>query len=148
MPRPVSGRRGELHGLSGERGSGEGEQGPGGSGGDEGGDDAAAQEQQPEGGEGEESVLPQVGQRKGELDRGSRDRPDGGRSGAGPERLDAGGVAETVEVAAAEGYEGEGRGEGDQGCQQSAADPGGGVADDGDGLHDRAGGDLPERDGV
>src|SRR5258708_7171414 len=145
MPRPVSGRRGELLGLSGERGSGEGEQGPGGPGGEEGGADGAAQGQQPEGGGGEESVLPQVGQRKGERDRGSRERPDGGRSGAGQERLDAGGVAETVEMAAAEEYEGEGGGEGDQGCQQSAADPGGGVADDGDGLHDRAGGDLPER---
>ena len=38
----------------------------------------------------------------------------------------------------AEQDEQEGRGEGDGGGEQPAADPGGGVADDRDGLHDRA----------
>ena len=32
--------------------------------------------------------------------------------------------------------------------EEAAGQAGGGVADDGDGLHDRAGGDLAERDGV
>ena len=57
-------------------------------------------------------------------------------------------VAETVEVGCAEEHEREGRREGDERGEQTAADAGRGVADDGDGVDDRAGGDLAERDGV
>ena len=57
-------------------------------------------------------------------------------------------AAERSKRCGAEQDERERRGERDERGEQAAAEAGGGVADDGDGLHDRAGGDLAERDGV
>ena len=57
-------------------------------------------------------------------------------------------VAEPVEASGAEQHEGEGGSEGDERGEQPAAEAGCGVADDRDGLHDRARGDLSERDRV
>ena len=57
-------------------------------------------------------------------------------------------AAQAVEVAGAEQDERERRGEGDGRGEEPARQPGRRVADHGDGLHDRAGRDLAERDGV
>ena len=57
-------------------------------------------------------------------------------------------AADPVEAPAAEQDEHEGRREGDQRGEESAAEPRRRVADDSDGLHDRAGGDLAEGDRV
>ena len=56
--------------------------------------------------------------------------------------------AQLVEAAGAEQDEREGGAEGDERGEQPAAEPGGGVADDGDGLDDGSGGDLAQGDGV
>ena len=56
--------------------------------------------------------------------------------------------AQAVEALGADEDERERRRERDGGGEQPAADAGGGVADDGDRVHDRARRDLAERDGV
>ena len=97
---------------------------------------------------GEDRVLPRLGEGSRERDGRAEDRPDRGRTCAVEERPHAAVAAQPVEAVSAEQDERERRRERDGGGQEAAADPRGGVAHDGDGLHDRARGDLPERHGV
>src|SRR5215475_161824 len=84
----------------------------------------------------------------GEGDGGAVDGADGGGPGAVEEGPGAVVAADLVEPVGAEQDEREGGAEGDGRGEDAADQAGGGVADDGDGLDDRAGGDLAQGDGV
>ena len=87
-------------------------------------------------------------ERERERDGDADDGADRGGTGTVEEGAGAVVVAETVEVRRAEEHERERGCEGDERGEQAAGDAGRGVADDGHGVHDRAGRDLAERDGV
>ena len=87
-------------------------------------------------------------QRRGEQDGRAEDRPDRGRAGAVEERAHRGVAAQAVELPRADEHEHERRRERDRRGQQRAAHAGGGVADGGDRVDDRARRDLAERDRV
>ena len=89
-----------------------------------------------------------MGEGSGQGDGRAEDGADRRRARAVEERPGAPVAADLPEAGPAEQDEEERRGEGDHGGEDAAGDPGGGVADDGDGLNDRARRDLAEGDGV
>src|SRR5215468_6841839 len=127
---------------------GKGDDDPGCARAQEGQDDAAAQQQEQDQRSGEDGVLPGVAERAGERDGGAVDGADGGGPGAIEEGPGAVVAADLVEPVGAEQDEREGGAEGDHGGEDPADQACGGVADDGDGLDDRAGCDLAEGDRV
>src|SRR5581483_12360319 len=82
-----------------------------------------------------------------ERDRRAEDGADGGRPRAVEERPCALVAAQAVEAGGTEEDERERGSEGDERCEEPAADSGGAVADGGDGVHDGPRRHLPERDG-
>ena len=116
--------------------------------GDQGEDDAAAQREHEDERGRQDGVLPRLGERAGQRDGRAEDGAD--RGGPGPAEEGAGPAvaAQPVEPARSEQHEAERRREGDHRRQDAPGQPGRGVADHRHGLHDRAGGDLAERDGV
>ncbi len=97
---------------------------------------------------GQQRELPPLDQAGGERDRRAEDRADRGRAGAVEEGARRRQRPQPLEARAAEQHEGERRQEGDERREQRAAEAVGGVADDGDGVRDRAGRRLAERDRV
>ena len=111
-------------------------------------DDAAAQRQEQDQRGGEDGVLPVLGERAGQRDGGAEDGADGG----GPGTVEEGAHAGVRRIRSNRGRRaGRTRTTGENATTEarSAADEAGGrVADDGDGVDDRARGDLAEGDGV
>src|ERR1035441_6591048 len=87
-------------------------------------------------------------ERKAKRDCRSRNGTDDGRACPSEERLNRGVGPNLVESWSTEEDEEERWGERDKGSEKSAHDSGSGVADDSDGLDDRAGSDLAERNGI
>src|SRR5882757_2500600 len=108
-------------------------------------DDAAAGDEQPQEGGGKHRDLPGALQRKAQWDSGSGDSAHNTCAGSGEERLYQTVCAQSVKIRATEDDETKGWAEGDQCGEQATADAGRGVADDSDGLHDRARSDLTQR---
>src|SRR5205814_1586044 len=96
-----------------------------------------AQRQQQDHSGGEDGVLPGLAEVAGEGDGRAEDGTDGGGPGAVEEGAGPAVAAEAAEPPGAEQHEREGRGEGDRRGEQAPGEPGGGVADGGDGLDDR-----------
>ena len=116
--------------------------------GHQGEDDAAAQREHEDERAAQDGVLPRLAERAGQGNGRAEDGPDRGGPGPGQEGAGPAVAAQPVEPARSEQHEAERRREGDHRGQDPPGQAGGGVADDRDRLHDRAGGDLAERDGV
>jgi hypothetical protein len=89
-----------------------------------------------------------VAERPGQRDGRAVDGADGGGPGAAEEGPGGAVAADLVEPVGAEQDEREGRAEGDDRGKDATDQAGRGVADDGYGLDDGAGGDLAEGHGV
>jgi hypothetical protein len=89
-----------------------------------------------------------MGERPGQRDGGAEDGADGGGARAAEEGPRVAVAAELSEPGRSEQDERERRAERDDRGEDAAEQAGRGVADDGDGLHHRAGGDLAQGDGV
>jgi hypothetical protein len=116
--------------------------------GDQGEDDAAAQREHDDERGRQDGVLPRLGERAGQRDGRAEDGADRGGPGPAEEGTSPAVAAQPVEPARSEQHEAERRREGDHRGQDAPGQAGRGVADHRHGLHDRAGGDLAERDGV
>ena len=133
--------------MQGQAGQGGGDPERGGA--DEGADDAAFEHQQPDGGEGQDGLLPGVGDAAGEEDGRAEMAPIAAGPAPARNARTAAVAAEAVEApAAAEQTKTNDGVNATTAASSAAGDAGGGVADDRDGLHDGAGGDLAEGDRV
>jgi hypothetical protein len=105
-------------------------------------DDAPAQRQEQDQRGGQNGVLPAMGEGPGQRDGRAEDGADGGRPSAVEEGPRVTVAPDLVEPGPAEQDERERRAECDHRGENAANQAGCGVADNGDGLDDRAGGDL------